>query len=71
VLHAAPRPSRRGSAGCREAAHRHIGPTTCVPDWYGDRLHLGNAVDALVTFAPLPPPDPEGAPRRPEALTRP
>jgi hypothetical protein len=57
-LHPVTRAPRRGDPGCvvedtRRRGH-HITPATCVPDWYGDRLRLGDAVEALLTFAPLP-----------------
>ena len=47
-----PAPARRGDAGCvtdENARRGHaITPTTCVPEWWGDRLHLGDAVDAVL-----------------------
>lgn len=58
TLHAVPRPTRRGDPGCIVADNRRCGsdmtPTTCVPNWHGERLELGNAVEAMIACAPPP-----------------
>lgn len=58
VLNAVPRTPRRGDPRCVIGGNRrhgaHITPTTCVPEWNGDRLHLGNAVEAMLAHAPGP-----------------
>ena len=64
ALQAVPRAPRRGDPGCMTAANRrsgaHVTPTTCVPDWYGDRLDLAAATEAVLAAAPLAkaPPEP-------------
>jgi hypothetical protein len=37
-------------------------PETCVPRWYGERLDLGFAVDAVLAIAPVEDPSPPGEP---------
>jgi hypothetical protein len=46
----------RGDATCiirdNRRRARHVTPETCVPHWYGDRLRLADAVEAVLRFAP-------------------